>query len=138
MNSICITGNLTRDIELKSSQSGLSVCTFTLAVKRPHTAETTDFIPCVAWRQGADFLAKSARKGNRVGVTGVLTSRVYEDRDGKKRTFYEVTASAVELLESRTKLSNVEQPARKTQPEQMTGIFEQEMGDMLSDDDLPF
>ena len=138
MNSICITGNLTRDIELKSSQSGLSVCTFTLAVKRPHTAETTDFIPCVAWRQSADFLAKYARKGNRVGVTGVLTSRMYEDRDGKKRTFYEVTASAVELLESRTKSPNVEQPARKTQPEQVTGIFEQEMGDMLSDDDLPF
>lgn len=138
MNAICIIGNLTKDIELKSSQSGLSVCSFTLAVKRPHTAETTDFIPCVAWRQSADFLVKYARKGNRVGVTGVLTSRVYEDRDGKKRTFYEVTASAVELLESRTKLSNVEQPARKTQPEQMTGIFEQEMGDMLSDDDLPF
>ena len=138
MNSICIIGNLTRDIELKSSQSGLSVCTFTLAVKRPHTAETTDFIPCVAWRQGADFLAKYARKGNRVGVTGVLTSRIYEDRDGKKRTFYEVIASAVELLESRAKLPNVDQPARKTQPEQVTGIFEQEMGDMLSDDDLPF
>lgn len=138
MNSICITGNLTRDIELKSSQSGLSVCTFTLAVKRPHTAETTDFIPCVAWRQGADFLAKYARKGNRVGVTGVLTSRMYEDRDGKKRTFYEVIASAVELLESRAKSPNIEQLARKTQPEQVTGIFEQEMGDMLSDDDLPF
>lgn len=138
MNSICITGNLTRDIELKSSQSGLSVCTFTLAVKRPHTAETTDFIPCVAWRQSADYLAKYAHKGSRVGVTGVLTSRTYEDRDGKKRTFYEVTASAVELLESQTKSPNVEQPARKTQPEQVTGIFEQEMGDMLSDDDLPF
>ena len=138
MNSICITGNLTRDIELKSSQSGLSVCTFTLAVKRPHTAETTDFIPCVAWRQSADFLAKYARKGNRVGVTGVLTSRMYEDRDGKKRTFYEVIASAVELLESRAKSPNIEQLARKTQPEQVTGIFEQEMGDMLSDDDLPF
>ena len=137
MNSICITGNLTRDIELKSSQSGLSVCTFTLAVKRPHTAETTDFVPCVAWRQSADFLAKYARKGNRVGVTGVLTSRMYEDRDGKKRTFYEVTASAVELLGSRVKSQNADQPAGKTQSEQV-GVFEQEMGDMLSDDDLPF
>ena len=141
MNAIAITGNLTRDIELKSSQSGLSVCSFTLAVRRPYTAETTDFIPCVAWRQSADFLAKYAHKGSRVGVTGVLTSRTYEDREGKKRTVYEVTANAVELLESRSESwkENYTTTTQKPKQEQNTGVFEQELGDMLlEDDEMPF
>lgn len=141
MNNICIIGNLTKDIELKSTQSNRSVCTFTVAVKRPHTKETTDFIPCVAWRQSAEFLAKYARKGSRVGVTGTLTSRVYDD--GKsKRTFYEVSADAVELLESRAasqggKYTN---GTTKTQYAQSSTEFEQEIADMqdLGDDDLPF
>ena len=140
MNAIAITGNLTRDIELKSSQSGLSVCSFTLAVRRPYTAETTDFIPCVAWRQSADFLAKYAHKGSRVGVTGALTSRTYEDREGKKRTIYEVLANAVELLESRSE-SRKENSSTTQKPKQAqnTGVFEQELGDMLlEDDEMPF
>lgn len=141
MNNICIIGNLTKDIELKSAQSNLSVCTFTVAVKRPHTKETTDFIPCVAWRQSAEFLAKYARKGSRVGVTGTLTSRVYDD--GKsKRTFYEVSADAVELLESRAASQGGKyiNGTTKTQYAQSSTEFEQEIADMqdLGDDDLPF
>lgn len=141
MNNICIIGNLTKDIELKSTQSNLSVCTFTVAVKRPHTKETTDFIPCVAWRQSAEFLAKYARKGSRVGVTGTLTSRVYDD--GKsKRTFYEVSADAVELLESRaeSQTGKYANSTIKTQHAQFSSEFEQEIADMqdLGDDDLPF
>lgn len=141
MNNICIIGNLTKDIELKSTQSNLSVCTFTVAVKRPHTKETTDFIPCVAWRQSAEFLAKYARKGSRVGVTGTLTSRVYDD--GKsKRTFYEVSVDAVELLEIRATSQGDKYTSgtTKTQHEQSSSEFEQEIADMqdLGDDDLPF
>ena len=141
MNNICIIGNLTKDIELKSTQSNLSVCTFTVAVKRPHTKETTDFIPCVAWRQSAEFLAKYARKGSRVGVTGTLTSRVYDD--GKsKRTFYEVSVDAVELLESRatSQVDKYTSGTTKKQHEQSSSEFEQEIADMqdLGDDDLPF
>lgn len=141
MNAISITGRLTKDIELKSTQSSLSVCTFTVAVQRPHTKETTDFIPCVAWRQSAEFLAKYARKGSRVGITGTLTSRVYDD--GKtKRTFYEVSAEAVELLESRaeSQTGKYANDAIKTKHAQSSPEFEREMADMrdLSDDDLPF
>lgn len=141
MNNICIIGNLTKDIELKSTQSNLSVCTFTVAVKRPHTKETTDFIPCVAWRKSAEFLAKYARKGSRVGVTGTLTSRVYDD--GKsKRTFYEVSVDTVELLESRAEPQGDKYTngAIKTQHAQSSQEFEQEIADMqdLGDGDLPF
>lgn len=141
MNAISITGRLTKDIELKSTQSSLSVCTFTVAVQRPHTKETTDFIPCVAWRQSAEFLAKYARKGSRVGITGTLTSRVYDD--GKsKRTFYEVSVDAVELLESRTESQTCKytDSTIKTQHAQSSPEFQQEIVGMqdLSDDDLPF
>lgn len=141
MNTISITGRLTKDIELKSTQSSLSVCTFTVAVQRPHTKETTDFIPCVAWRQRAEFLTKYARKGSRVGITGVLTSRVYDD--GKsKRTFYEVSADTVELLESRaeSQTGKYADDTIKTQHAQSSTEFEREIADMqdLSDDDLPF
>lgn len=141
MNVISITGRLTKDIELKSTQSSLSVCIFTVAVQRPHTKETTDFIPCVAWRQSAEFLAKYARKGSRVGITGTLTSRVYDD--GKsKRTFYEVSADAVELLESRAQSQTDKYTTSgiKTQHAQSSPEFQQEIADMqdLSDEDLPF
>lgn len=141
MNAISITGRLTKDIELKSTQSSLSVCTFAVAVQRPHTKETTDFIPCVAWRQSAEFLAKYARKGSRVGITGTLTSRVYDD--GKtKRTFYEVSADAVELLESRaeSRAGKYADDTIKTQHAQSSAEFQQEIADMqdLSDEDLPF
>ena len=141
MNSISITGRLTKAIELKSTQSRLSVCTFTVAVQRPHTKETTDFIPCVAWRQRAEFLAKYARKGSRVGITGTLTSRVYDD--GKqKRTFYEVCADAVELLESREEAQGNKCSGAQgiTHHESLPSEFECEIADMqdLSDDDLPF
>lgn len=141
MNTISITGNITRDPEVKSTQSGVSVCSFTLAVKRPRTSDT-DFINCVAWRQSADFLGKFAKKGNRVGVTGVLTARAYETNSGDKRTAYEVVADNVELLESRAsgQVQNNPAPTAKPQQKQKSSAFEQEMDDLidLDDGDLPF
>ena len=88
MNVITIVGNLVKNVEVKSTQSGISVCSFTVAVKRPHTSDTTDFIPCTAWRQTADFLGKYASKGRKVGISGILTARNYEDKNGNKRTAY--------------------------------------------------
>ena len=101
MNKIQITGRLTTDPELKTTNNGINVCTVTLAVKRPRTKDTTDFINCTAWRQGAEYLSKYARKGNLIGVSGTLTSRKYEDKDGNKRTTYEIQADDVEILSSK-------------------------------------
>lgn len=83
MNSICLTGRLTDDVELKQTPSGVSVCSFTLAVKRPNVKDTTDFINCVAWRGTAEFISRYFGKGNKIEVNGVLTSRKYEDKNKK-------------------------------------------------------
>ena len=143
MNNINITGNLTKDIELKSTQSGISVCSFNVAVKRPHTKDTTDFIPVTAWRQNAEYLGRYARKGNRVGISGSLTTRIYEDRDGNKRTAYEILADSVELLESRsyTQTNTLQSTLKKPATSKSHTAFEREMEDDLieiTDENLPF
>ena len=98
MNSVTIIGNLTKEVELRATTSGISVCSFTLAVNRPHKKDETDFIACVVWRQGAEYLSKYSKKGDKIGVTGALTTRKWEDKDGNSRTAYEVTADGVEIL----------------------------------------
>ena len=98
MNSISIIGRMTADPELKTTQSGISVCSFTLAVKRPRVKDTTDFLPVVAWRQSAEYISKYAHKGSVVAVNGVLTTRKYETSQGDKRTAYEVVADNVSVL----------------------------------------
>ena len=101
MNNINITGRLTAEPELRfTTQNSTAVCSFTLAVKRPHAKDITDFIPCVVWRQGAEFLSKYAHKGDLIGVSGALTSKRFEDKEGKKRTAYDVLCDNVEILRS--------------------------------------
>lgn len=112
MNNCNFTGRITGDPELKETQSGIKVVSFSLAVKRPHVRDTTDFINCVAWRQNAEYLAMYAKKGNMVGVSGSLTSRQYEDQDGNKRTVFEISCDAVELLESRASSQASQNPAQ--------------------------
>jgi single-strand DNA-binding protein len=136
MNTVTITGTLSAAPELKSTQNGKSVCNFRLAVARPRVEDTTDWIPCTAWNQSAEFLSKYAEKGNRVGVTGVLTSREYEDKDGNKRTMYEVLCDNVELLESRSTTSSYEEPKA---PEKARGGLETLEGiEILEEETLPF
>lgn len=95
MNSVTISGRLTADVEVRKTQSGLSVASFTVAVQRDK--DTTDFINCVAWRQSADFLGQYSHKGDMVGVMGRITTRNYE-RDGQKVYVTEVIADRVEIL----------------------------------------
>ena len=105
MNIISITGRLTADPELKVTQSGVSVCSFTLAVKRPRTKDETDFLNFTAWRQSAEYLCNYGRKGNLVGVTGSLVSRKWEDQNGNKRTSFEISVDSAELLSNRSEIS---------------------------------
>ena len=141
MNSINVIGNMTRDPEVRSTQTGASVCSFTVAVRRPHTSEITDFLNVTAWRQSADFLGRFAHKGSKVAVTGYLTSRTYEDNNGQKRTVYEIVADNVELCESRAASQGQNNTGNSAKPQQTQNlsVFEQEMADDLVDiDDLPF
>lgn len=132
MNTVSLTGRLTALPELRRTQSGTAVCSFTIAVKRPFTKDNSDFINCVVWKQGAEYLTNYGLKGNLVGVTGILTSRKYEDKNGTKRTVHEVICNSVEILQSKS----------ASQEEKNTDEFEnpyQDFAELDEDDgDLPF
>ena len=89
-NKVILMGRITKDIELKATQTGTSVCSFSIAVDRRFTDKggerVTDFFNCVAWRQQAEFIQKHFGKGNLILVEGELQTRNYKDKDG--RTVY--------------------------------------------------
>lgn len=103
LNRIIIMGRLTAAPELKTTQSGLSVVSFTVACERDFGSgeKQTDFIDCTAWRGTAEFVAKYFRKGSMIVVSGRLQSRKWEDRDGNKRTSWEIQADSVYFGESK-------------------------------------
>lgn len=104
LNRFIGIGRITRDLEPKTTQSGVSVLNFTIAVDRDiknGDEKVTDFIDCVAWRHNADFLAKYAGKGRLVCVDGNLQSRKWQDKDGNNRTSWEIVTSNVYLCDRR-------------------------------------
>ena len=101
MNSIILTGNICNDLELKSTNSGKSVCTFNLAVKRPFAKDVTDFITVVCWNKQAENVCNYCHKGMRIGISGMMTTRKWQDNEGNNRTAYEVLANEVEFLEKK-------------------------------------
>jgi len=142
MNKICLVGNLTNDPELRSTGSGISVCTFSIAVNRRFANQQgereADFIPVVAWRGLADNCARYLARGRKVAVTGALQTRRYEDKEGKKRTAFEVVADDVEFLSPRDASSSApSMPAHSGA--RMAGSFEDVTGFTEMDDtNLPF
>ena len=106
LNHIVIMGRLTRDPELRNTQSGVSVASFTVAVERDFgnrdgAERQTDFIDCVAWRQTGEFVSRYFHKGSMIVVSGRLQSRKWQDRDGNNRTSWEVVADNVYFGEGR-------------------------------------
>lgn len=110
MNSIQLTGRLCADIELRRTGDGTAVASYSIAVKRPMSKDTTDFLNVVTWRQGAEFLAQYAHKGDLIGVTGSLQTRDWQDKEGNKHRAYEVVTDRVELLSSRRPESGAPAP----------------------------
>lgn len=104
LNRVILIGRLTRDPELKYTSSGVAVANFTVAVDR-NTAPNaqgereTDFVPCVAWRQSAEFAANYLQKGRLVAVDGRLQIRKYQSQEGQNRTFTEVVCERVQGLD---------------------------------------
>ena len=109
MNSVTMIGRLCADPELRRTNSGTACCSFSLAVKRPRVKDTTDFHNFVVWQQGAEYLSQYGHKGDLVGVTGYLTTRNWEDKNGNKRTAFEVTCDSVELLSSKKSENTAQQ-----------------------------
>lgn len=128
MNTITITGRITTDPELKHTQSGVSVCTYNLAVKRPKVKDVTDFLPVVSWRQGAEYICNYGHKGDVIAVTGILTARKWQDKDGNNRINYEVVTDTVEIISSPQSNQNT-QPVNQSRHDYV---------DVIGSDDLPF
>lgn len=95
MNVSALSGNLVATPELRVTPSNIPVCTFTVAVRRPKTKDKTDFIDCVAWRQTAEFITRNFQKGSAIEVSGPITSRMYEDKNGNKRKAVEIVVDSV-------------------------------------------
>ena len=106
LNHITVMGRLTRDPEMRTTQSGVSVVSFTVACDRDFGGRDggerqTDFIDCVAWRSTGEFVSKYFHKGSMIVVSGRLQSRKWQDRDGNNRTSWEINADNVYFGESR-------------------------------------
>jgi len=107
MNKIFIIGNLVRDPELRTTQSGIPVCTFTVAVNRRKAGAEAgqpeaDFFRVTTWRQMAENCNRYLAKGRKVGVTGTLNLQSYVGNDGQQRFNMEVQADEVEFLTPRS------------------------------------
>ena len=129
LNHITLAGRLTSDPELRRTQSGIAVASFNLAVDQDYKNQNgdrgVDFIPIVAWRNTAEFAEKYFEKGQMAIVYGRLTSRHYEDKNGNKRTAYEVVANSIYFAGSKQKSESDAAP--------------QTFSDLPDDDsDLPF
>ena len=95
MNKVCLVGRMCADVELRSTNTGKSVCDFALAVDRKGKDAGTDFIDCAAWEKTAEFISRHFSKGSGIAITGRLQTRNYEDKEGKKRKATEVVVEEV-------------------------------------------
>ena len=142
MNIITLAGRLTAEPELKTTNSGLEVMSFTIAVNRrfaKQDEQETDFINCVAWRKTAVFISTYFHKGDGINLVGRLESRKWTDSDGRNRTSYEVIVDNVEfpLGKSRNSTENGYSQPQQTctaQPAQANDGF----GELPLDEDMPF
>ncbi|MET3658348.1 single-stranded DNA-binding protein [Sporosarcina psychrophila] len=155
INRVVLVGRLTKDPELKYTQTGIAVTRFTLAVNRAFQNASgereADFISCVAWRKQAENVANFLKKGSLVGVDGRIQTGSFEGSDGKRVYTTEVVADSTQFLEPRSSSSEGGQAPRDTNtPSYTQGAqnraettsedpFSTDGGPVeVSDDDLPF
>ena len=139
------TGRLTADPELRTTQNGIPVVGFTLAVQRNYKIDDeypTDFLNFVAWRGTAEFICEHLRKGNLITVEGALETRKYTDKEGNPRTAYEIKVDRAHFCESagsRQNNNNGGNPPAAESVGGFTPVFPNTTeGFVESDDDLPF
>ena len=135
LNYTIIGGRLTSDVELKSTQSGVSVCSFTVAVNRKYQQngkQQTDFINCIAWRQTAEFVSKYFKKGSSICVVGEIQTREWTDNNGQKRYATEVSVNEAKFVDSKN--DNV---GNDSESPRFNEVIPNNLEE-LSDDELPF
>lgn len=151
INNVTLVGRLTKDPDLRYTQSGTAVGQFTLAVNRNFTNQQgdreADFINCVIWRKAAESFANYARKGTLIGLTGRIQTRNYDNQQGQRVYVTEIVVENFQLLESK----EVNEQHRSSKPDQATfdkqatekpdplDPFSKDVSPIdISDDDLPF
>ena len=144
LNCCVLMGRLVADPELRTTSSGLPVTSFRIAVDRSFQRQgeekQTDFIDIVAWRQTAEFVNRYFRKGSMIAVQGALQTRNYEDRNGNKRTAYEIVADRVSFCGSKAESGNgnyAPAAAPNAQPASYSNAQSDDFSSVV-DDDLPF
>ena len=140
INRVVLAGRPTRDLELKSTQSGTSVCSFTLAVdrnfKNKNGEREADFISCITWKKTAEVMSQYVKKGSIIGVDGRIQTRSYDNRDGQRVYVTEVVVDNFSFLGGSDKDSrrnhNSQSSNQSNQP------FDSNEQIDITDDDLPF
>ena len=141
-NKVILMGNMTADPELKQTTSGISVCSFTIAVNRrgvkgtENGQPTVDFIDIVAWRQSAEFVSRYFKKGNPILVCGQLQKRAWTDNQGQKRYAVEVVADEVTFASNANQGAGAPVTDAYTSPYSNAG--ESTFEEIANDDSLPF
>lgn len=133
LNHIDIMGRMVRDPELKRTNNGTAVTSFTIAVDRDFSGEKkeVDFIECVSWRQTAEHVSKFFKKGSMIVASGRLQIRVWQDKDGNKRSKAEVVADSCYFGEAKRSNSQSE-PQDTSSPEPDFALLEDD------DCEIPF
>ena len=129
MNNVSLVGRLTRDPEIKTTNSGSSYARFSIAVDRRGKDAGTDFINIVAFGKTSEFIERYFRKGQRIGINGRIQTGSYEGKDGKKVYTFDVIAENVEFVESKS-------ASASATPANADGFVN--IPDGVEDDGLPF
>ena len=144
LNRIIIMGRLVRDPELRTTQSGTPVTSFTLAVDRDFKSresgeKNTDFIDVVAWRQTAEFVSRFFTKGKPILVSGQLQNSNWTDNNGVKHYSVEIVADEVTFVERKSEGGSPAQPMPQNNvPTYGTPTADSGFEDLSADDELPF
>lgn len=148
INIVALTGRLTADVELKTTPSGVSVCSFSLAVDSKYQKQGEErkasFINCVAWRNTAEFINKYFKKGSMIGIEGEIQTRNYTDKDGKNRKVTEIIVNNASFCGSKTENgeSNINSQQSENDPlnEISANLAQTEFNEVnnYEQDDLPF
>lgn len=136
-NKVILGGRLTSDVELKQTSTGISVCSFTIAVNRKGKAgseQTADFINCQAWRQTAEFISKYFSKGSSICIVGSIQTRSWTDKNGQKRYATEVVADEASFVDSK----NEGGQASPAIPEYTSTMSAPHFEEVSTESDLPF
>ncbi len=140
LNNVILMGRITQELELKQTQSGTAVLSFTLAVEQSFAKKgeekKADFISCVAWKAQAEFISKYFGKGKMIAIVGNLRTRTYEDKNGSKHYVTEVYVDSVSFTGEAAQGKAGEKP--KEQNVAVTVGDLSDFEEILSDDGVPF